>query len=150
MEFIPFSRGPLQNLKMMVIPAFIMGMAGSGGLMRMIRTMFLEVMKQDYIRTAWSKGLRERTVIIRHAMKNAFIPIVTVLGMSIPALVGGAVIMEQIFNIPGIGKLALRTIGLRDYPFVSAINLMVATVVLLSNLVTDLTYAWLDPRVQYR
>jgi peptide/nickel transport system permease protein len=118
--------------------------------MRMTRTMMLEVLRQDYIRTAWSKGLAERTVIMRHALKNALIPVVTMVGMQLPILIGGAVITEQIFALPGIGRFLVDAINRRDYPIISGINLVVAMVVLVVNLLIDLTYAWLDPRVQYR
>jgi peptide/nickel transport system permease protein len=112
--------------------------------------MVLEVMRQDYIRTAWSKGLNERTVIIRHALKNALMPVVTIAGMMLPSLIAGSVIMEQIFCLPGVGRLTFEALTQRDYPIISGINLVMATTVLLCNLLTDITYAWMDPRVQYR
>ena len=118
--------------------------------MRMIRTMMLEVLRQDYIRTAWSKGLNERTVILRHALKNALIPVVTIVGSQLPILVGGAVVEEQIFALPGIGRYLIDAINRRDYPIISGVNLVLATFILICNLIIDLTYAWLDPRVQYR
>ena len=118
--------------------------------MRMTRTMMLEVLRQDYIRTAWAKGLAERTIIIRHAVRNAFIPVVTMIGFQIPLLVGGSVIMEQIFCLPGIGRLFIEALNSRDYPIVSGINTMIATVVMVNNLFIDLTYAWLDPRTVYK
>ena len=150
MELIRFGDDPWGNLKMFIIPAAIVGMVLSGTTMRMTRTMMLEVLRQDYIRTAWSKGLRERVVVVRHALKNAFIPIITILGMQIPLLVGGAVITEQIFNLPGVGRLLLSALSKRDYMLVSGINVFIASAVLLSNLLIDLTYAFLDPRVRYR
>ena len=112
--------------------------------------MMLEVLRQDYIRTAWSKGLTERAVILRHALKNALIPVVTIVGMGLPILIAGSVITEQIFNLPGVGRWLFDAVNQRDYPIISAMNLLTATVVLFSNLVIDLAYAWLDPRVQYR
>jgi peptide/nickel transport system permease protein len=127
-----------------------MGSQMAGGTMRMTRTMMLEVLRQDYIRTAWSKGLKERAVIIRHAMKNAMIPVITIVGGQIPVLIGGSVIMEQIFVLPGIGRYMLDAIGQRDYPIISGVNLMMASVVLVAILLTDLSYAWLDPRIRYR
>jgi len=150
MEYIPFFKDPVGNLIQFVIPGAIMGMTMSGATMRMTRTMMLEVLRQDYIRTAWSKGLAERTVILRHAMKNAMIPVITMVGMQLPILIGGAVITEQIFALPGIGRYLVDAINRRDYPIISGINLVIATVVLFANLGIDLTYAWLDPRVQYR
>ena len=118
--------------------------------MRMTRTMMLEVLRQDYIRTARSKGLKDGVVIMRHAVKNALIPIVTLVGMQLPILVGGSVIMETIFNLPGLGGLLVSGLTERDYPIVSGVNLVFASVVLLSNLFIDLLYPYLDPRVRYR
>ena len=112
--------------------------------------MMLEVLRQDYIRTAWAKGLLERSVIlVRHAVKNAIIPVVTLVGMQLPILVGGSVIIENIFNLPGLGRLMLDALNDRDYPVVSAVNLFFATVVVVVNLLTDLLYASLDPRIRY-
>ena len=111
--------------------------------------MMLEVLRQDYIRTAWSKGLKERVVIMRHAVKNALIPVVTLVGLQLPILVGGAVIMENIFNLPGLGRLFLTALQDRDYPVVSGINLFLATMVVGINLMIDLIYPYLDPRVRY-
>lgn len=147
---IKFSEDPLGNIGMFIIPAAVMGLAMSGVIMRMTRTMMLEVLRQDYIRTAWSKGLRERTVVIRHAMKNALIPVVTIIGLQMPVLIGGAVIMEQIFSLPGVGRLMLDAINNRDYPIVTGVMLFLAVFVLLINLVIDLTYSYLDPRIRYR
>jgi peptide/nickel transport system permease protein len=150
LEYIPFLENPGGNLLQFLLPGFLMGTQMSGGLMRMVRTMVLEVMRQDYIRTAWSKGLSERTVIIRHALKNALMPVVTIAGMMLPSLIAGSVIMEQIFCLPGVGRLTFEALTQRDYPIISGINLVMATTVLLCNLLTDITYAWMDPRVQYR
>lgn len=138
------------NLGQFIIPGLLMGMAMSGTTMRMTRTMMLEVLRQDYIRTAWSKGLRERIIVIKHALKNALIPIVTIIGLQIPVLIGGSVIMEQIFVLPGMGRLMLDALSARDYPIVSGVNLVLASVILLVNLLVDLTYGWLDPRIHYR
>ena len=117
--------------------------------MRMTRTMMLEELRQDYIRTAWSKGLKERIVVSRHAIKNALIPVVTLIGLQLPILVGGAVIMENIFNLPGLGRLMLDALKDRDYPVVQGTNLFFGTAVLAINLLIDLIYAFLDPRVRY-
>lgn len=149
-QLIRFVDNPVGNLGMFVIPAAVMGLAMSGITMRMTRTMMLEVLRQDYIRTAWSKGLRERVVILRHALKNALIPVVTIVGLQMPVLIGGAVVMEQIFALPGIGLLMLNAIFNRDYPIISGVMLFMAVFVLLMNLIVDLTYSFLDPRVQYR
>ena len=110
----------------------------------------VEVLRQDYVRTAWSKGLRQRAVVIGHALQNALIPVVTIVGASLPVMVGGAVIIEQIFALPGLGRLALDALQRRDYTLVSGINLVIATAVVLANLLVDLSYAFLDPRVRYR
>jgi peptide/nickel transport system permease protein len=150
MEYIPLNKDPVGNFIQFALPGVIMGASFSGGLMRMVRTMMLEVLRQDYIRTAWAKGLSERVVIVRHALKNALIPVVTIVGMGLPILVGGSVVTEQIFNLPGIGRYLLDAINRRDYPIISGMNLVLATIVLFANLAVDLTYAWLDPRVQYR
>jgi peptide/nickel transport system permease protein len=133
-----------------IIPGVIMGMVMSGTTMRMTRTMMLEVLRQDYIRTAWSKGLAERVVVTRHALKNALIPVVTIIGLQIPILIGGSAIMETIFVLPGVGRYLVEALGRRDYPILSGINLVMAAFVLIVNLVIDLIYAYLDPRVQYR
>ena len=150
MELIRLTEDPLGNLGMFLLPAAILGMVLSGTTMRMTRTMALEVLRQDYIRTAWSKGLEEKIVVMRHVLKNALIPVVTIVGFQVPILIGGSVILEQIFVLPGIGTLLLDSIQKRDYPIVSGINLFIATAVVLINLVVDLTYAYLDPRVRYR
>ena len=148
-ELIPFTEDPLGNLGMFIIPAVILGTALSAATMRMTRTMMLEVLRQDYIRTAWSKGLNERVVVLRHAIKNALIPIVTLIGLQLPILVGGSVIMENIFNLPGLGRLMVNALSQRDYPLVSGVNLVFATAVVGVNLVIDLIYPYLDPRVRY-
>jgi peptide/nickel transport system permease protein len=117
--------------------------------MRMTRTMMLEVLRQDYVRTAWAKGLRERLVILRHVVKNALIPVVTLVGLQVPIIVGGAVIMEQMFAIPGLGRLMIDALFDRDYPIISGINLFFAVAVMVINLLVDVLYAYLDPRVHY-
>ena len=149
MEWVSFTEDPLGNLGMFLIPSLILGTALAANEMRMTRTMMLEVLRQDYIRTAWSKGLNERVVVLRHALKNALIPVVTMIGMELPILVGGAVIMENIFNLPGLGRLMVNSLNERDYPVVSGLNLLFATVVVAANLMIDLIYPYLDPRVRY-
>ncbi len=163
LELVSFTEDPLGNLAVFLVPSLILGTASSAATMRMMRTMMLEVLRQDYIRTAWSKGLKERVVIIRHTLKNALIPVVTrsagligraaaarpLCGLQLPILVGGAVIMENIFNLPGLGRLLLDALNERDYPMVSGINLFFATGVVLLNLLIDLIYPYLDPRVRY-
>jgi peptide/nickel transport system permease protein len=149
LEWIPFTEDPLGNLWGLFFPSLILGTASAAATMRMMRTMMLEVLRQDYIRTAWSKGLKERVVIIRHTLKNALIPVVTLIGLQLPILVGGSVIMENIFNLPGLGRLLLTALNDRDYPIVSGVNLFFGTGVVLLNLMIDLIYTYLDPRVRY-
>lgn len=150
MEYIPFSIDPVKNISIMIIPAIIMGTAMAGATMRYTRTMMLEVLRQDYVRTAWAKGLRERVIVLRHALRNALIPVVTILIGQTSVLVGGSVIMEQMFNIPGMGRLLLDTLTKRDYPMVSGLNLIFGVFGLLGILMTDISYAYLDPRVRYK
>ena len=149
MRLVSFTEDPLGNLGVFIIPSLILGTAASAGTMRLTRTMMLEVLRQDYIRTAWSKGLKERVVIMRHAIKNALIPVVTLIGLQLPILVGGAVIMENIFNLPGLGRLLVTALEGRDYPVVSGVNLFFATAVVGINLMIDLIYPYLDPGVRY-
>lgn len=139
---------PAQNLKQVFWPAFILSIYSAAVIMRMTRSMMLEVVRQDYVRTARSKGLGARTVIIRHALRNALLPIVTIVGLQIPAILSGAVIMESIFGLPGIGRFVIQVISQRDYPMLQIITLLLALVVLCSNVIVDVTYALLDPRVQ--
>jgi len=147
---IPFTEDPIGNLKMFIVPAVVLGMAMSGVTMRMTRTMMLEVLRQDYIRTAWAKGLRERVVVIRHALKNALIPVVTIIGLQLPVMIGGTVIIEQIFCLPGIGRLMINATLQRDYTVVSGTMLFFAVAMVVINLLVDITYSFLDPRVHYR
>ncbi|MBI2888001.1 MAG: ABC transporter permease [Chloroflexi bacterium] len=149
LAYSPIFVNPIENLKQTIMPAAILGLLLSATAMRMTRTMMLEVMRQDYIRTAWAKGLRERAVIYRHALKNALIPVVTLVGLQIAAVLGGTVIMESVFSLPGMGRLLLEAITYRDYPVIQGINLLVATWVILVNLVVDVSYGFLDPRIRY-
>jgi peptide/nickel transport system permease protein len=146
---IGFFEDPWGNLRQFVPPAMIMGAAASSGIMRLTRSTLLEVLRQDYIRTARSKGLRERAVIWRHALRNAMVPVVTVLGLQIAALLGGAVIIEQIFNLRGLGNYIYQSIFIKDYAVVQTMALYIALVVVLANLTVDITYAWLNPRIRY-
>ena len=150
LRLVRFIDNPPGNLAMFLIPSLILGTGSAAGLMRMTRTMMLEVLRQDYIRTAWSKGLRERVVVVRHAIKNGMIPIVTIIGMQLPILVGGSVIIENTFNLPGLGRLMVLALQERDYPVVQGVNLMFGSVVIANNLLIDLVYASLDPRIRYR
>jgi len=157
-DYQQFWENPYENLKFMLFPfgyfvpvgpAVVLGVSLSGTVMRLMRTQMLEVLRQDYVRTAWAKGLQERRVIVSHAMKNALIPVVTVIGLQIPILVGGSVIIESIYQVPGIGQWFFSAILARDYTAVQAIALLTAVVVVFSNLVVDVTYAYLDPRIRY-
>lgn len=130
-------------------PALLLGVGLAGGVMRLTRTMMLEVLRQDYIRTAWAKGLRERSVILRHALKNAFIPVVTIIGLQVSVVVSGSVIIETIFNMPGVGRFFVGAIFQRDYPSIQGVVLVLAITIVLANLLVDLTYAYLDPRIRY-
>jgi peptide/nickel transport system permease protein len=141
---------PLKNLGHVMIPAFILGLGLSGTLMRLTRAQMLEVLRQDFVRTAAAKGLAERAVVMRHALKNAFIPVLTLLGLQVSILVGGTVVLESVFVLPGMGRYLLEAVQYRDYPVIQGLNLIFATVIILANLIVDLLYGWLDPRVRYQ
>jgi peptide/nickel transport system permease protein len=147
---IKFNVNPLGNLAMFVIPAFVLGMGMAGQTMRMTRTMMLEVLRQDYIRTAWSKGLKERVVVLRHALKNALIPVITIIGGQIGGILAGTVIIENIFQLPGMGQLITNATTQRDYTIVSSVLFLFALVMVGANLLVDVTYSFLDPRVHYK
>jgi peptide/nickel transport system permease protein len=149
-KFVPFWQNPIQNLGQMIVPSIILGCSLSAITMRLTRTMMLEVLRQDYVRTAWAKGLSEKLVVMRHALRNALIPVVTLIGLQAPILIGGAVIMEQIFVIPGMGLLLLEAVSQRDYPIITGVFLVVGLAVMLINLIVDLSYGLLDPKVRYR
>ena len=136
-------------LRHLLMPAVVLGMQMVGSLIQYTRSSMLEVMREDYVRTARSKGLRERVVIIKHVLRNSLIPVVTYLGMEIPLLIGGAVVTEQVFSWPGIGNLMIKSIDSRDYPVVMGITVLVAVAVLIFNILTDLIYGVLDPRIRY-
>jgi peptide/nickel transport system permease protein len=157
-DYQQFWENPYENLKFMLFPfgyfiplgpAVLLGIGLSGTVMRLTRAQMLEVLRQDYVRTAWAKGMRERSVMMRHALRNALIPVVTVVGLQIPILVGGSVIVESIYNVPGMGRYFVTALAARDYTSVQAIALIIAVVVVLSNLLIDITYAYLDPRIRY-
>jgi len=140
---------PPKNLAQVIVPALILGLGLSGGLMRLIRTQMLEILRQDFVRTAAAKGLAEHAVVVRHALKNAFIPALTVLGLQVSLLVSGTVVLESIFVLPGMGRYLLEAVQARDYPAIQALNLLFAVAIILANLLVDLLYGWLDPRVRY-
>lgn len=140
---------PVQSIKLYGIPAIAGGIASGAAVMRLLRSQMLEVLRQDYIRTAWAKGLRERQIIVRHAMKNAMIPVITAIGLTIAGLISGNVVMEFLFGIPGVGNRILAAITARDVPVVQAFVLVIATFVVFVNLAVDVAYGWLDPRIRY-
>jgi len=137
------------NTKQIILPVFCLAIPPIASTLRLTRSSMLEVTRQDYIRTAWSKGLKERVVVLRHALKNGLIPVITFKGVTIVVILGGSVFVETIFNIPGMGRLAVESLRSQDYPVVQGIILFIAIVVSLSNLLIDLTWGWLDPRVRY-
>ena len=147
--FVRFSTDPGGYVLQFVLPAIILGTASAAAIMRLTRGMLLEVLRQDYVRTAWAKGLRERVVVLKHGVKNAVIPVVTVLGLQVAQIAGGAVIIETIFGIPGMGQFLVEAIVQRDYPVIQGVNLLIVIVIVGTNLLVDLTYAFLDPRIRY-
>ena len=149
-NYVRFTEDPWQNVKQMALPAIVLGSGLSAITMRLLRTMMLEVLRQDYIRTAWAKGLPESLVVLRHAFRNALVPVITLVGLQVPLLIGGAVIIEQIFVIPGMGLLLLDAVTQRDYPIITGVFLVVGVAVTLVNLLVDLSYGVLDPKVRYR
>ncbi len=148
--YVAFTVHPLDNLKIMLVPALVFGVTRAGPIMRIMRSSLLEVLRQDYIRTAWSKGLGERPIVLRHALKNAMIPVISLVGLQIPLYIGGSVIIEAIFRLPGVGLFFFEALGKLDYPVVQSVNLIIATMVVGLNLLVDLSYAVLDPRIRYR
>jgi peptide/nickel transport system permease protein len=148
-RYVEFSKDPVTHVLQFVLPAVILGIASAAAIMRLTRGLLLEVLRQDYVRTAWAKGLRERVVVLKHALKNAIIPVVTVLGLQVAQIASGAVIIETIFSLPGMGQLLVESIIQRDYPMIQGINLLVVTIIVGTNLGVDMLYAVLDPRIRY-
>lgn len=140
---------PVANLKMMALPALAGGFAEAAVIMRLLRSELLEVLRQDYVRTAWAKGLRERAVLTRHAMRNAMAPVVTIIGLLIGVLFGGNVVLESMFSVPGAGQFIVISLEQSDFPVVQGVVLIVAVALVTTNLVVDLAYAWIDPRIRY-
>lgn len=149
-SYVPFLSDPLEHIKQMLVPAIVLGMALSALTMRLMRTMMLEVLRQDYIRTAWAKGLSEPTIVLRHALRNAMIPVVTLIGLQAPLIIGGAVVIEQIFVLPGMGLLLLDAVTQRDYPVITGVFLITGVAIMLINLLVDLSYGLFDPKVRHR
>jgi peptide/nickel transport system permease protein len=148
LRYQSFAQDPLANLGQLLTPAVILGIGLSASIVRLMRATMLEVLREDYIRTAWAKGLRERSIVLHHAFKNALIPVVTLFGIQMAFLLSGSVIMEQIFAVPGVGRLLLDAIGQRDYPIVQGVTVVVAIWVMLINLAVDVSYAFADPRIR--
>src|SRR5262249_19005227 len=133
-----------------LLPALIIGLTPSGGLLRLVRTQMLEVLRQDYVRTAQAKGLSQNAVLFNHALRNAMIPVVTFIGLSLPNIIAGTVIFEQIFVIPGMGRYLVDSVNQLDYPVIQGLNLIFASLLILSILLVDISYAFLDPRIKFR
>ncbi|HUX13571.1 MAG TPA: ABC transporter permease [Spirochaetia bacterium] len=147
-DFVPFLRNPFQNLKMLFFPSLAIGVGLAAVIMRYTRNSMLEVLQMDYIRTARAKGLSRKSVVVRHALRNAILPVVTIVGFNTGYLVGGAIVIEEVFALPGMGRLALNAIQQRDYPLLQAIVLLIALLFVLINLLTDILYAVIDPRIR--
>jgi peptide/nickel transport system permease protein len=148
--YVSLWEDPLRNLQQFVLPAAVLGFRLSAATMRMTRSTVLEVLKEDYVRTAWAKGLAGRIVVYKHALKNALIPVVTIVGGQLGVLLAGTFVVETIFALPGMGRLTVEAILYRDYPVVQTNLMLVAGTLVTLNLLVDLTYAWLDPRIRYR
>jgi peptide/nickel transport system permease protein len=140
---------PWGNFKQMAPAAAVLAIASSAGIMRLTRSSLLEVMRQDYIRTARAKGLRDRSVVLAHGLKNSLIPVVTVLGLQLSGLLGGAIIVEQIFALPGLGEYTFRALVAKEFEIVQTMTLYAGATVVIINLIVDVSYAWLDPRIRY-
>ncbi len=149
-NFKYITQDPIAHLKIMLLPALIIGITPSGGLIRLVRTQMLEVLREDYIRTAHAKGLSQNTVLYKHALRNALIPVITVIGVGLPNIIAGTVIFEQIFIIPGMGRYLVDAVNNLDYPVVQGLNLVFAFLLMLSILLVDISYAFLDPRIRFR
>jgi peptide/nickel transport system permease protein len=148
--YMSFWASPAENLQQFLLPAAVLGFRLSAATMRMTRSTVLEVLREDYVRTAWAKGLGGRIVVYKHALKNALIPVVTIVGGQLGTLLAGTVVVETIFALPGMGRLTIEAILFRDYPVVQTNVMLVAATLVTLNLIVDLTYAWLDPRIRYR
>ncbi len=147
--YVDIWQNPLKNLEQLYLPAIALGLALSASLARITRSSMLEVLRQDYIRTARAKGLRERALVLRHALRNAMIPVITLFAIQFGVLLGGTVVLESIFSLPGLGTLALTAVQIKDYPQIQGLVLFFATVLVLINLAVDVSYAWIDPRIRY-
>jgi peptide/nickel transport system permease protein len=147
--YTPFYNNPGMWAKQAIMPVICLSLFSIASLTRQTRSAMLEVIQQDYIRTAWAKGLKERLIISRHTIKNALIPVVTVMGMQVGLIFGGSVFIETVFNIPGVGRLMAQSVSLKDFQIVQGGVLIISSVVILTNLIVDISYGWLDPRIRY-
>jgi peptide/nickel transport system permease protein len=147
--YVDLWEDPFKNLGQLYLPAIALGLALSASLARVTRSAMLEVLRQDYVRTARAKGLRERSIISRHTLRNALIPVITLFAIQFGTLLGGTVVLESIFSLPGLGTLTLQSVLIKDYPQVQGLVLFFATLLVLINLIVDLSYAWIDPRIRY-
>jgi peptide/nickel transport system permease protein len=147
--YVDFWDDPLNNLEQLYLPAIALGLALSAGVARVLRSSMLEVLRQDFVRTARSKGLANRTIVLRHALRNALIPVLTLFALQFGVLFGGTVVLESIFNLPGLGTLTIESVNRRDFTMVQGIVLFFAAVLVTINLLVDISYAWVDPRIRY-
>ncbi|MBI2554510.1 MAG: ABC transporter permease [Candidatus Rokubacteria bacterium] len=148
-RFTTFAEDPGAHLAQFLLPGFLLGLASAAAIMRLTRAQLLEVVRQDYVRTAWSKGLAERAVVLKHSLRNAIIPVVTILGIQIAQVLSATVVFETIFGLPGVSSFLFEAINQRDYPVVQGVNLVIVTIVVTINLVVDMLYALIDPRIRY-
>jgi len=147
-NYVPLTEDPAAHFERMLMPAFALGFSSAGLLARLVRSAMLDVLREDYVRTAFAKGLPQRLVVVRHALRNALIPAITVIGASLGALLGGAVVTETVFTIPGMGRLVVQSIGRRDYPVIQGAVMTIAVIYVLVNLLVDVLYVYVDPRVR--
>lgn len=147
--FTSITENPVQHFKQMIMPAFALGFTSAGLLARLVRSSMLDVLQEDFIRTAKAKGLPQRIMVVRHALRNALIPAITVIGYSLGGLLGGAVVTETVFTIPGMGRLVVQSVARRDFPVIQGAVLIIAAIYVLANLLVDVLYVYIDPRVRY-
>lgn len=147
--YIPFMENPLGSLKCLTLPALSLGLTQAAFIARMVRSSVLEILDQEYVRTALAKGLNSKKVVMKHVLKNAMVPIVTVVGMTFSVLLGGAIAIEMVFNLPGIGRLLMNAVLRRDYPLIQGIVLFIAAAYIVINLIVDILYVYIDPRIEY-
>lgn len=147
--YVPFMENPLESIRTLFLPALSLGLTQAAFIARMVRSSVLEILDQEYVRTAIAKGLPNKTVVLKHVLKNALVPIVTVVGMTFSVLVGGAIAIETVFNLPGIGRLLMNAILRRDYPIIQGVVLYIAFAYIIINLITDVIYVLIDPRIEY-